>query len=419
MNRTDKHSAKDMFIVTAKTGETAKVQKVLHPLTPGAGKIMSKVYTTHEKRLRTVNRSEFSSDVSEHDSNEPDVDEHDKNEPDMEEGKDDVEIDLKFNPVIKETKNETVLWNPINSNFYNRCNDDDDDNEEDSIQDILVGNDLIQFHDEPNVGQIIVQQGIRNAGDVYLCPFDIADVIEEHVHGSDSDSEQTLVNITDEELQQDVSGDVQDDIVRDPDSHGHAEEAGPSQPRNKIARSAPVKRKPERWIVRQHGGVRKSRRLASVKCRQIIKKIAIQWSTDNEEDDGRDGDDETRVLDNNCETDRNRNVPQVDGNYTLPEGVFSMSDIAYFTTAARDVLLQQPDRAYSLVQYLNLDVPTGDVHHAFLQPPTTGALVRSRILSTSEGQLSSHYGSATVRRPSRWRRRLQRLRGFLDQLARK
>jgi hypothetical protein len=46
MNKTDKHSAKDMFIVTAKEGDTAKVQKVLHPLTPGSGKIMSKVYTT-------------------------------------------------------------------------------------------------------------------------------------------------------------------------------------------------------------------------------------------------------------------------------------------------------------------------------------------------------------------------------------
>ena len=139
------------------------------------------------------------------------------------------------------------------------------------------------------------------------------------------------------------------------------------------------------------------RRLASVKCRKIIIKIVIQWSTACYEEDGvRDGDDETKVLDNNCETDRDRNVPQVDGNYTLPDGVFSVSDIAYFTTAARDVLLQ----------YLNLDVPTGDVHQAFLQPPTTGALVRSRILSTSEGQLSSHHGSATVRRPSRWRRRL-------------
>ena len=53
-NKKEKHKVKEMFIVTAKEGEKTKVQKVLHPLNQGNGRFMSKVYTTDEKRLRTI-----------------------------------------------------------------------------------------------------------------------------------------------------------------------------------------------------------------------------------------------------------------------------------------------------------------------------------------------------------------------------
>ena len=41
--------AKDMFIVMAKEGDKVDVQKVLHPLVEGKGKIMSKVYKMDKK----------------------------------------------------------------------------------------------------------------------------------------------------------------------------------------------------------------------------------------------------------------------------------------------------------------------------------------------------------------------------------
>ena len=53
---TDKHKAKEMFLVTEKDNNKVKVQKLLHPLTSGPGKVMSKVYETDEKRLKTIHR---------------------------------------------------------------------------------------------------------------------------------------------------------------------------------------------------------------------------------------------------------------------------------------------------------------------------------------------------------------------------
>ena len=41
--------AKDMIIVMAKEGDKVDVQKVLHPLVEGKGKIMSKVYKMDQK----------------------------------------------------------------------------------------------------------------------------------------------------------------------------------------------------------------------------------------------------------------------------------------------------------------------------------------------------------------------------------
>ena len=49
-----KHTARDMYIVTASTPETVTAQKILHPLSDGTTKIMSKQYTTHPKHIRIL-----------------------------------------------------------------------------------------------------------------------------------------------------------------------------------------------------------------------------------------------------------------------------------------------------------------------------------------------------------------------------
>ena len=56
VNKADKHKVRDMFIVTGKKEDKVKVQKLLHPLSNQPGKVMSKVYTTDEKRLKTIHR---------------------------------------------------------------------------------------------------------------------------------------------------------------------------------------------------------------------------------------------------------------------------------------------------------------------------------------------------------------------------
>ena len=275
--------------------------------------------------------------------------------------------------------------------------------------------------------------------DLQGCPFDMADVVEEGVS----------VNNPNDDVQADDTVDDPDNVPpEDQAEHNQLGEADfvlrpvllgevPAfiRPRSGLVRSAPVKRRPERWIVRQ-GGIRKSRRLASMKCKQMIKKIAVRLSNASDEEDDVFGgyDDEDMVdiplvdddqhrddLGPAADDNREANIPQVDGNYTLLAGdVFSAMDIDYFSTQATDVLHQRPDRAYSLAQYLDLAVPTDGVlecNRVFLLPPS-GDFVRSRILSTSEGQLSLGNVLA-VRRPSMWRRQLQRLRGFLDRRGRR
>ena len=49
-----KHTARDMYLVTASTPETVTAQKILHPLSDGITKIMSKQYTTHPKHVRIL-----------------------------------------------------------------------------------------------------------------------------------------------------------------------------------------------------------------------------------------------------------------------------------------------------------------------------------------------------------------------------
>ena len=90
-----------MYIVTAKDGSTVDVQKVLHPLLEGKGKLMSKIYKTDQKRLKTIHRQE-----QHEDDDEP-------GEP--------VEND------IEKPDNPVRNWNPIDVKFYR--NDDSEEDE--------------------------------------------------------------------------------------------------------------------------------------------------------------------------------------------------------------------------------------------------------------------------------------------------
>ena len=104
-NRQDKHKARDMFIVTAKERETVEVQKILHPLVEGKGRIMSKVYQTDQKRLKTVHRQyQCKETVDDDDSNEVAADD----------------------PLEKPIETE-ISWNPIDKKFFNNDSDEEED----------------------------------------------------------------------------------------------------------------------------------------------------------------------------------------------------------------------------------------------------------------------------------------------------
>ena len=102
-NKTDKHKVNDMFIVTSKTPDKIKVQKLLHPLKETPGKIMSKTYETDEKRLRVIHRPAPIDDS------------------------DDDEI-FEDDPIAIQLKKPNS-WNPIDSRFFSKNQDDDDDDD--------------------------------------------------------------------------------------------------------------------------------------------------------------------------------------------------------------------------------------------------------------------------------------------------
>ena len=102
-NKKEKHKVKEMFIVTAKEGEKTKVQKVLHPLNQGNGRFMSKVYTTDEKRLRTIHRPIHVED-------------------------DDTEIEMLEPAEARTDETHLTDWNPVNGRFFDKAEDSDEDN---------------------------------------------------------------------------------------------------------------------------------------------------------------------------------------------------------------------------------------------------------------------------------------------------
>ena len=115
-NKRDKHKARDMFLVTAKEGEQVEVQKLLHPLIPGKGKLMSKVYKTDKKRLKpirsfveTVDRIGLKDDSLNTEARED-------------------QKDININQ-YSESSNKAPVWNPVDLKFFH----DDDSDEDESV----------------------------------------------------------------------------------------------------------------------------------------------------------------------------------------------------------------------------------------------------------------------------------------------
>ena len=100
-NSSDKHKASDMFLVTGKDKPNVKIQKLLHPLTNGPGKLMSKVYTSNQKHLTTIHRP--------------------KSLPKY-------RLNIAPSPENLPTtkKEKKIEWNPINPQFYANYDSDSD-----------------------------------------------------------------------------------------------------------------------------------------------------------------------------------------------------------------------------------------------------------------------------------------------------
>ena len=154
-----------MYIVTAKDGSTVDVQKVLHPLLEGKGKLMSKIYKTDQKRLKTIHRQHQSEDD------------------------DEVVEPVNVDPLEK--ADETVPnWNPVDIKFF--TNDDSDD--EENLNDKNV-----------NYPQPELQDNIL-PGDLFLT--DEEDVSVELQHGADSDVS-VMGNLFNSENEVELSGSAQ------------------------------------------------------------------------------------------------------------------------------------------------------------------------------------------------------------------
>ena len=328
-------------------------------------------------------------------------------------------------------------WSPINPDFHTPGGaEDDEDGVNDNTQEITLPElNLITFEDVPELNLITFEEVLdREDADnmeepaevaIHACPFDVTNEIpideeaNDALENGDNASEDDMRNEIEEEhdvIAEQVNGaeifhhevdfqavvfeqHVQDDVDI-------------VQVRNKLKRSAPVKKRPEHWVVRPKGPkvIRKSRRLASIKCRERIRTIAVQLENEDEFDD-------IQIDDHNdqeCDDKQQAGIPQVDGNYTLQnQDVFSANDIAYLSS---EILRQTPAIAYSLAHRLHLDVPADGAlsrNRVYFLPPDY-SLTRFRVFSISDGSLSQL--STPTRRPSAWRRQLRRLRGFLDKI---
>ena len=105
-NKSDKHKANDMFLVTSKEDENIEVQKLLHPLKNTPTKLMSKVYKTTQKHLVTIHRPEYPTEMLNDEENESE----------------EVEIE-----------NKTHAWKPINDKFFYDVDSDDEEEHDEQL----------------------------------------------------------------------------------------------------------------------------------------------------------------------------------------------------------------------------------------------------------------------------------------------
>ena len=209
--------------------------------------------------------------------------------------------------------------------------------------------------------------------------------------------------------------------------------------------------------------VRRSTRITSVTSRQRIRDIAAQLNrpTSSDSDSGEyqednlvhdrdelsdlsqnnhEAEDEVSVYEGDDEDDSTRDdsdndMAQLDGGIT-PDSLSATSDGAqgsvkcddnnrtelekFINAVGSNTFHQYPERALRLTQTLDLNVPPTSEYRQLREVSDLGAsrnLVRSRIMSTSEGQISQAAADPN-RRPSAWRRQVMRLRKFLDRLYR-
>ena len=457
-NKADKHNARDMFIVTSKLDDETKVQKLLHPLRPGSGKFMSKVYQTSSKRLKTIHRPKAM----------PDNDEESENT---------NEEELDHDPILQ-IQNP---WNPIHKHFHDHTDDEDEDLENEVGDARNKINEYEQENGQEHVEILDDAQALHNDDETppqveHIWPPDNSTNNSQQSEGEDeAESEPEIyqqhtpqnhsVNGVPLPLLQeaDVEAPLEEAFIMDhsgeehpqvghqdvePEqgpSHQVEEEANPLHNRyelrakeRKLFRSAPVtqKMKPKQLAIKKNTGVRKSKRLAIVKTRKIIKAIAAKLNqntssdtesstdkdidlenkshteTDEEETDG-EGGSERYEGDNEEETGENRDegnshevenyIFQLDGGIT-PDSLTSPSNSSQNSNGPEVNLFEALDLwTPGLINTHNKVI----IHN----------LPRSRIISTSDGQLSQK--SEQNHRPSMWRRQLMRLRSFLDRLYKK
>ena len=111
-NKSDKHKANEIFIVTSKQEDDVGVQKLLH-LFRSNHKLMSKVYNTKQKHLVTIHKQHFPESKQE----------------------DPVGLDG-IKQGMQPNKNPVILkpWNPINQNFFHDDSEDDTSDEDDDTK---------------------------------------------------------------------------------------------------------------------------------------------------------------------------------------------------------------------------------------------------------------------------------------------
>ena len=188
-NKTDKHKASEMYIVTSKDDNSQKVgvQKLLHPLENSKAKIMSKVLKTDRKHLTTIHKPDFPDENEEEDTEE-------------------IEVKKKFNNSL----HSTAIWNPINRKFFEDSSDDEEcdrtenlheeDDEDRNSNASSSNNDRLEWDSSPEQLELQMPPSDDDQLQVALQPrqlfVETGDVDDDEEHEDDSLTEGT----TDDEV---------------------------------------------------------------------------------------------------------------------------------------------------------------------------------------------------------------------------